>query len=371
MNRPLALIVGSINEIAPVQYLIASFQELGWDTFVISDKKSELAQMSKYGAVDVHRVISKNNLSPKFLLFVEGGEMLVFPTNFSELEFPTIWWGIDTHNDYQKHLRISLLFDYSLIAQKSYLLRLQGDGITGLSWFPLASPIESPRHGERSIDVGYIGSTNWNLYPERKKLLQVITETVDNHVIGTRSADEMLQIYSSSKIVFNQSLKNDINMRIFETMGAGALLITNPIHENGMEELFSEGTDYVTYVDVKDLKNKIQHFLLNESERNAIALSGMTKVHALHTYSARASEIVGLSTSGLAKTGYTRMEESAALISMGMYADAIESFRIGLRTEARGARSKFVSNIAGPILWATSKVAKAMEMALQARRLFS
>jgi len=371
MTRPLALIVGSVNDIAPIKYLIKSFHDLGWDTFVISDKKSELVQVCKFGAVDIEKAVSRHKISPQFLLFVEGGEMLVFPTNFSDLEFPTIWWGIDTHNDYQKHLRISLLFDFSLIAQKSYLAKLQSDGIGGLSWFPLASPIGSPHGGERSIDVSYIGSTNWNLYPERKKFLQVVTETVDKHVIGTRSADEMLQIYSSSKLVFNQSLKNDINMRIFEAMGAGALLITNPIHENGMEELFSEGTDYVTYVDAIDLKNKIQYFLLNESERNAIAYSGMAKVQALHTYKARAVEIVKLSSLEFAKTGYSRMQESAALVSMGMYADAIDSFRIGLKIEAHGARAKFISAIAQPILWVTSKVAKAIEKTLQVRRLIS
>ena len=52
---------------------------------------------------------------------------------------------------------------------------------------------------------------------------------------------EMFSIYQNSKIVFNYSFKNDVNMRIFEALGSGALLMTNRIVNNGIEDILNPG----------------------------------------------------------------------------------------------------------------------------------
>jgi hypothetical protein len=292
---------------------------LGGKSFVISDQKSIISNVNQYGAVDIRKVLDKYDLKPNLLLFVEGGEMLIFPTNFSGLFFPAVWWGIDTQYAYLKHLRISTLFDHSFIAQKSYVTKLKQDGIRSVSWLPLASPKNVFKDLPRTVDLSYIGSTNWSLYPLRKKLLDIIQEKVGNCVIGERSPEEMLKIYSCSKIVFNQSLKNDINMRVFEAMGAGALLLTSPISENGMDELFIEGQDYITYNDPEDLTVKIQTYLRDDNARKKIAESGKLKVLNSHTYDIRSSEIVKIATSGLEKIAYSSLQEAMSLVSLSFY----------------------------------------------------
>jgi len=371
MTKPLALVVGSINDIAPVKYLINSLQSLGWDTFVVSDRKSPLANVHKYGGANIAKILKEHQLNPSLFLFVEGGEMQIFPTHFDELTCPTMWWGIDTHNDYLKHLRISALFDHSFIAQKSFVQQLQQDGIRSVSWLPLASPIASEQTFNRIHDVSYVGSTNWTLYPQRGELLKAIVENFENCVIGPKSAAEMLHIYLQSKIVFNNSLKNDINMRIFEAMGAGALLITNPIIDNGIEELFVEGADYVTYLDVEELCTKIDHLLVNGDELSQIAISGMAKVHRLHTYDARAKEIAEFALNGAPKLTYNAVQESAALLSMGLYSNALESLSRALRREAGGTRRKTTYLVTAPIIRLAIIIANGVEKVFLARRLFS
>ena len=371
VTKPLALIVGSINDIAPVKYLIDSFNTIGWDCFVISDKKSPLANVHKYGAVDISKIVIKNQLEPAFLLFVEGGEMGIFPTHFEKLECPSLWWGIDTHNDYEKHLRISTLFDHSLIAQKSYVQRLHQDGIHSVSWFPLASPIAQESDADREIDMSYVGSTNWDLYPQRGVLLKTVADNVPNSVIGQQSAAEMLKTYQRSRIVFNNSLKNDINMRIFEAMGAGATLFTNPITDNGMEDLFIDGEDYVSYKDATDLREKILNLLANADLLTAIARSGMKKVHQLHTYEVRAQQIVELVKNGVTKSTYSRFQESGALVSMGMLSDATKSFSYALREDAKGMRAMLAYRVLAPILMLAASAARLVEKAALTRRLFS
>ena len=38
--------------------------------------------------------------------------------------------------------------------------------------------------------------------------------------------EEAAEVYAASKIVLNQNIKDDLNMRTFEVMGSGAFLLT-------------------------------------------------------------------------------------------------------------------------------------------------
>ena len=49
----------------------------------------------------------------------------------------------------------------------------------------------------------------------------------------------MGRIYSESKIVLNASINGDLNMRVFEALTSGALLVTDRI-ENGLDTLFAQ-----------------------------------------------------------------------------------------------------------------------------------
>ncbi len=39
----------------------------------------------------------------------------------------------------------------------------------------------------------------------------------------------MARTYSAARTVFNRSIKNDINMRVFEALASGSLLVTNDL----------------------------------------------------------------------------------------------------------------------------------------------
>lgn len=225
------LVVSSLNSIAPANYLIDAFRNLGLEVIAISDVANLRANHLETGAFDVQKYLATNNLQPDLLLFVEGGEMGVFPVNFSSLSCPKYWWGIDTHNDYLKHLRISRLFDHTFLAQKSFVDLLLRDGIESVSWLPLAYGGPKPDSIVRNLDIAYVGSTNWNLYPERNEYLKAISIAFRNIFIGNCNPSEMFNLYMNSKIVFNFSPMNDLNMRFFEALGAGALLITNKVFQ--------------------------------------------------------------------------------------------------------------------------------------------
>ena len=102
----------------------------------------------------------------------------------------------------------------------------------------------------------------------------------------------MAQTYSQSRTIFNRSVRNDINMRVFEAVACGSLLVTNDLRDNGQDELFRDGTHIATYRSAEELVEKIDFYLSHESERERIAATGQTEAHSRHSYRLRMLSIL-------------------------------------------------------------------------------
>jgi len=345
------LLVGSITDISPARYLAQSFLDLGYDVFTVSDQAGKNVSLVRRRAIDIEKICRESAINPDVMIFVEGGNMNLLPINFELLNFPKYWWGIDTQYAYKKHLLISRLFDHAFIAQKEYVERLQADGILNCSWMPLAFPDLLDRQPKisRDIDISYIGSSNWNLYPQRGIFLRAITSNFENYRIGQAKASEMIEIYSNSKIVFNHSLKNDINMRFFEAIGSGALLLTSRIEGNGIDELFIEGEDYVVYKDEADLTKKISFYLSNDMKRKAISESGQLKIRNGHTYKNRAEYIASYDNKSPKDKHVCHSDYSSALTQMDFYADALSEFRKEIKARPYSRQNRLRTVFIAPL----------------------
>jgi hypothetical protein len=332
------LVVSSLNSIAPANYLIDAFLNLGIEVVAISDVANKRANHVANGAFDVQNYVALNDLQPDLLLFVEGGEMGIFPINFATLRCPKYWWGIDTHNDYLKHLRISRLFDHTFLAQKSFVDSLMKDGIRSVSWLPLAYGGPKPESKGRNIDVAYAGSTDWNLYPERKEYLSAIEDSFQDISIGNCNPKDLFNLYMNSKIVFNFSPMNDLNMRFFEAIGAGALLITNQVIDNGVEDILTEGKEFIEYIGLEDMVEKITHLLSHQDDLRQISGAGMANVSQNHTYVNRVESILALQRPKVF-TFANNLDASAALMSLGLVSGSLQEFMRALSQSSRGKRS--------------------------------
>ena len=92
--------------------------------------------------------------------------------------------------------------------------------------------------------------------------------------------------------VFNRSIKNDVNMRVFEALASGSLLVTNDLSENGQAELFRDGVHLATYREAEDLLDKLAFYLSREPLREKIAAAGRAEVLAKHTYRHRMERVL-------------------------------------------------------------------------------
>jgi len=153
--------------------------------------------------------------------------MQLLPTGLERLECPTAWYGIDSHTNYRGHVRLARLFDVSLICHRQFVKPIARDSGRPTYWLPVACPVEllPDPHQPRTVDVGFVGAMDAMHYPERGRRLEAIRRAVDKVEFGPTSPAEMMERYARSKIVFNSSFRNDLNMRYFEAMGAGAVLV--------------------------------------------------------------------------------------------------------------------------------------------------
>jgi len=204
---------------------------------------------------------------------------------------PAAWWAIDTHMDFDWCLTKSHGFDFVFAAQRDGAVQLRDGGIT-TTWLPLACDPEVHRKHdvEKTFDICFVG----NVFPgQRADLLRLLQGRFRNSSVGRCYFDEMARTYSASRVVFNRSVRDDVNMRLFEAVACGSLLLTNDLRENGQEELFRDGVHLATYRDAEELVDKVRFYLDREAVRERIAAAGRAEALARHTYRHRMEALLG------------------------------------------------------------------------------
>ena len=204
---------------------------------------------------------------------------------------PCAWWAIDTHLNYDWCLQRARTFDFVFTAQRDGAVGFQRDGIPGASWLPLACDPEVHRKHDvaKEHDVCFVG----NLFDgPRGDLVRLIQQHFPRSFVGQRFFDEMAQTYSASRLVFNRSIRNDVNMRVFEAMSCGSLLISNDLADNGQAELARDGLHLVTYREAEELLDKLRFYLARPEMRERIAAAGRQHALASHTYGHRMAALL-------------------------------------------------------------------------------
>ncbi|MFH0854066.1 MAG: glycosyltransferase [bacterium] len=109
---------------------------------------------------------------------------------------------------------------------------------------------------------------------------------------------DMYNILYNSKISINRHIdaaENFANnMRIYESTGVGAMLITD--YKKNIGDLFKAGEEIETYKTKTELIEKIKYYLADERARKKIAEAGQRRVLKNHTYEHRMRELISIIT---------------------------------------------------------------------------
>lgn len=236
------------------------------------------------------RPADAGQLSPgDFDLFVRVDDGLDY--TLPQKLHPLAWWAIDTHLDLDRCLAQARSADLTFAAQRPGADALRRAGIASAEWLPLAcNPITHRRHDvPKRYDVCFIG----NLLPgPRTETLDALRREFPCHFVGRAYFDDMARTYSASRAVFNRSVRDDLNMRVFEALACGSLLVTNDLPESGQSELFQDGTHLATYRSVDELLDKLRFYLIRPEERARVERAGWQAAIERHTYRHRMEHII-------------------------------------------------------------------------------
>jgi len=201
-----------------------------------------------------------------------------------ELGWDTIsekWWNEILLIDLD---RTVLVLDNPLKIFVPKLLRESGKAVSVVPPFDLAQSV--PVNNERNIYYNFIGLVgSYRNY--RREYLEFVSDLGYQNFIGSFDSrkgqlerKDYLEILSTSKISINFSMTHSANFqlkgRVWEAMIAGSMLLEQDNEQ--IKYYFKEGIHYETFSDKFQLKDKLLHYINNDSERIKIAQAGQKRV---------------------------------------------------------------------------------------------
>ena len=208
----------------------------------------------------------------------------VFPLGLADTPYPTVGYFPDAALDLSRRKVMAAFFDYVFVGSRWAVEPLRRVN-PNTFYLPFAyDPERVPyRPQDFRYDVAFVGS----VYGDRRDLLaRIASQFKINDYTKPATPEEIGEIYSASKIVFNRPPPRglDYNMRVFEALGCGSLLVTERLPE---DPLFTPGEHLATYEDGEHCMELIRHYLTSEQERACIAQRGRDVVMSRHTYAHR------------------------------------------------------------------------------------
>ncbi len=268
-------------------WLAQELRELGHEVVTCGHAPSMQVQIPKR-IIPIQEVLQLvGGFSPDILLFLDDSMSALSVSGLDTCDIPSLFYSVDTHHHYEIHTQIAALFDHVLVAQQDYIHRFQRCG-TPVTWFPPWAPRRVEPHHDKCFGAAFVGTLDVNLNPRRVNFFNALSKRIPIHVTSGDYAD----VFPFAEIVVNQTVKGDLNFRIFEAMMCGALLITERTH-NGLFDLFKEGEHLVTY-EADNIEEVVERcaWLRSQPKRlREIAHAGREEILTRHTSMHRAAAL--------------------------------------------------------------------------------
>jgi hypothetical protein len=221
----------------------------------------------------------------------------LFPTGLERSEIPTVCFHPDIYAFTERRIRWSSVFDHVAVFHPGYQERFQDAGHAGAFLLPHAVRREffAGVALQREFELGWAGQTSGEFYRTRAEWLpKLALEFRTNDWSRSYSIEEVANIYCRSQIVVNigrDDFPQDANLRVFEVLASGALLLTSMPTE--LTQLgFQEGVHFVGYHQPAEVSALVQKYLDDESARSRIGAAASALVLRDHTYDCRVEQLL-------------------------------------------------------------------------------
>ncbi len=244
---------------------------------------------SGYGNFDLH------------LLIDHGEDGINVPLDF-ELPHPNAYWIADSHVGYDYRLQRAKEFDFVFASHKPSIEKFIKDGIdpAKIRYLPWAAEQEcfKPIPIIEKYDWCFIGHLSnefrIDLMDRFCKEWPVGTQGYlgwrKGEIPGYNVLDDCAKKFCQSRIVLNESILDDVNMRCFEALACKRFLLTEDVP--GVRDHFVDTKHLLLFKTIDEAVEGARYYLKHDKERNEIAEAGYKEFLDKHTYMHRAKEIL-------------------------------------------------------------------------------
>ncbi len=228
--------------------------------------------------------------NPDMLIQQETLGSRILLAGIENLNCPKIFWSIDTHLNFFWHRLYGRNFDLVFTTQQSWTKHFISHGCSRSHWLPwFGKKRPWTPWSIRSHDISFVGRIT-----EHRRVRGWMAEFLKNNYQATitegLSFSEMLALYSSTRLVPNESISGEINFRIFEAASCGALVLSQSLMEE-LSTLYVPDQDVILFEHVLELKEKIDYYLGSPEKAKKVAFSGWNATQNRHLPEHRALEM--------------------------------------------------------------------------------
>jgi hypothetical protein len=232
--------------------------------------------------------MSDRSTIPDVLLHELGAHGI--PHGLQSVSIPTAILDIDTFSWTEFRVKWAMLFDYVFTWHPSYVRRFQEAGHPRVCAIPHAIDgrlFAADARPERIYDLGFVGNFGLPQYSKRDRVNSVLSGRFKMNDFRKRySKEETVEVYQRSKMAVNVSraeFPQEANMRCYEAMAGGALLITEMPTEL-TEWGFREGEHFIGWRSENEIPRLVDQFLDDSAKCAEIACAGRQRTLAGFTY---------------------------------------------------------------------------------------
>ena len=231
------------------------------------------------------------------ILFVEGPYPAIEVSGPTP-DIPILYWF--HHGEHHLHANLRLVDRYRADAVlMAHSWHLSHWVQAPVHRFPFGIPIElldpSKPLAERRYDVAMVGAKLWGggPYGSRQAMVADLEAAFPSARLGfgeNVTAQEMARLYEDARVIPNEggTRHYPITMRVFEAVGAGAVLLTDDLP--GTDLIFHPGRHYAVLGD--DIASQVKGLLADVEGMQAMADAALAHARGLHTYDHRVDEML-------------------------------------------------------------------------------
>lgn len=246
-----------------------------------------ISRTTPYGVFDVAEIIRAlpaDQYPDVVVCHVDCG-FGVRPRNLASLRCPAVLLAADSHWGKRG---ISSMVSYAasepferiiVLYDRHHLDFYRAAGLKNVHWIPgltFAHPdsrIEAAARQQREARLALVGKVGYHF--RRRRLFAALLNAKLPLAWRELRQAEAIAHYGASLIGINVVMNADLNLRVFETIAGGAMLLTDGLSPAaGLDHLLAEGREKVSYGDEHEFVERASHYLAHPAEAQAIGEAG-------------------------------------------------------------------------------------------------